>query len=356
MKLTIKTTRLQALLNKAVRGAGNNKLIPMTSLIAIKLKDGVLTLTTTDATNYLTLVEKDVSGDDFYVVVQVDLLARLVSKMTCDEITLELSDDSLNVIGNGKYQIELVLEDDGSLVKLSNPIDTFNKDNNEIGKVDSSVILNVLASVKPALATTMEYPWFTCYYVKDRVVATDTYTVADYKNGFLNDAKLIDPCVMDLLGLFTGEITVFADGDKMLFESENGVVYATIPNGIENYSINEIEALVQQKFEHSCTVVKSALLSLLDRISLFVGAYENGKITLSFSDKELEITSKYANEKIAYSSSDNSGEFVCQTDVNTLATQIKAQLGSEITIEYGEDNAIKIVDGDITSVIALLEE
>ena len=37
-------------------------------------------------------------------------------------------------------------------------------------------------------------------------------------------------------------------------------------------------------------------------------------------------------------------------------TQVKAQTSSEITIEYGEDNAIKIIDGDITSVVALLED
>jgi hypothetical protein len=202
----------------------------------------------------------------------------------------------------------------------------------------------------------MEYPWFTCYYVKDRIVATDTYTVADYNKGFLEDAKLISSAVMDLLGLFSGEITVYVDGDKMLFEASKGSVYGTIPNGIENYSINDIEKLVQQKFDNSCTIAKSSLLNLLDRISLFVGVYDNGKITLSFGKDGLEVISKYANETINYVNAENAGEFECSTDINTLTTQVKAQSGSEITIEYGADNAIKIIDGDITSVVALLEE
>lgn len=355
MKLTIGTARLQALLNKAVKGAGCNKLIPMTSLIAIKLKDGVLSLTTTDATNYLSLTEKDVAGDEFYVAVQVDLLAKLVARMTCEEVTLEVADNCLNVIGNGKYQIDIPLEDDGTAVKLPNPIENFKKEHS-IGKVDSSVILTALSSIKPALATTMEYPWFTCYYVKDRVTATDTYTVADYANGFLEDAKLISSTVMDLLGLFAGVINIYDDGDKMLFEAENGVVYGTVPSGIENYSIEAIQGLVQQEFDHSCKIVKSSLLSLLDRISLFVGAYDNGKITLSFGKESLEITSRYASEAIKYTENENAGEFVCSADVNTLVTQVKAQSGSEITIEYGKDNALKIVDGDLTSVVALLEE
>jgi len=355
MKLKIGTARLQALLNKAVKGAGCNKLIPMTSLIAVKLSGGTLTLTTTDATNYLSLIEKEVEGDEFYVAVQVDLLAKLVAKMTCDEITLEVADNALNVIGNGKYQLDIPLEDDGSFVKLPNPVENFKK-TKKIGTVDSSVILTSLTSIKPALATTMEYPWFTCYYVKDRVVATDTYTVADYAKGFLDEAKLINTNVMDLLGLFTDEISIYVDNDKMLFENEQGVVYAVVPNGIENYSINDIEGLVQQEFNYSCVIVKSALLNLLDRISLFVGVYDNGKITLSFGNDGLEVVSKYANETINYTNAENAGEFTCSTDINTLITQVKAQSGSEITIEYGKDNAIKIIDGDITSVVALLED
>lgn len=355
MKLTIGTARLQALLNKAVKGAGCNKLIPMTSLIAIQLSNGVLTVTTTDKTNYLSLIEKDVVGDEFYVAVQVDLLAKLVSRMTCDEVVLEVADNALNVIGNGKYQIDIPLEDDGTPVRLPNPAESFDK-KNKIGSVDSSVILTALTSLKPALATTMDYPWFTCYYVKDSITATDTYTVADYTKGFLEDAKLISSEVMDLLGLFSGEISVYADDDKILFEAENGNVYGTTPNGIEHYSIDAIQDLVNQEFDFSCTVVKSALLSLLDRISLFVGAYDNGKITLTFGKDYLEVTSRYASEAIEYTDSGSSGDFICQTDVNTLTTQIKAQTGSEITIEYGKDNAIKIVDDDLTSVVALLEE
>ena len=355
MKLTIGTQRLQALLNKAFKGAGCNNVIPMTSLIVISLKDGVLSLTTTDATNYLTLIEKEVSGDEFYVAVQVELLAKLISKLTCAEVTLEVTDSALEVVGNGKYKIALDLEEDGSLVRLSNPIDSFKKDN-KIGSVDAEAIRVILTSIKPALATTDEYPWLINYYVSDSITSTDTYTVADYKQSFLNEPKLISSSVMDLLGLFTGNIDVYADGDKMLFETDNGLVYTTIPDGIENYIIDDVRALVNESFAYSCTVAKSALLKLLDRISLLAGEYDNGKITLSFGKDGLEVISKYANETIQYLKVEREGEFICSTDVITLLTQVKAQVGSEISLEFGNEDALKIVDGDITSVVALLEE
>lgn len=355
MKFTIGTARLQALINKAVRGAGCNKLIPMTSLIAIKLQDGTLTVTTTDATNYLSLVEKNVVGDDFYVAVQVDLLAKLVARLTCDEVTLEVTDNSLDVIGNGKYQIELELDDEGNVVKLPNPIESFDK-SNKIGEADSHSILTALTSIKPALWTTEDYPWYSCYYVSDKITATDTFTIATCSQGFLDEPKLISSIVMDLLGLFNGNIVVYATDDKILFESEGGFVYGTIPSGIENYSIEDLYALIDQKFDNSCKVVKSSLLNLLERIALFVGAYDDDKITLAFGNDGLTITSSYANEKIVYTENNGSVEFVCQTDIKTLMPIVKAQTSSEFVIEYGAENAIKIVDGDIISVVALLTE
>ena len=355
MKLTIGTQKLQALLNKAIKGAGCNGVIPMTSLIAIKLKDGLLTLTTTDATNYFTVMSRDVAGEDFYVAVKVELLTKLVAKMTCENVTLEVTENSLTVSGNGEYQIALDIEDDGSLVVLPNPIESFNKDT-EIGKVDVSVINTALMAVKPALAKDVEEPWYKCYYVGDSIMGTDTYTVADYNKGFLKEPRLISPVVMELLGLLSGDITVYANDNKMLFESEIGSVYAVAPNGIENYSITQLKEYVKQDFTYSCKVVKSALLKLLDRITLFAGEFDNGKITLIFDEDGLEVDSAYANEAIPYAEATNVGNFTCATDVITLAEQVKAQTGSEFVIEFGSEDTIKLIDGDITSIIALLDE
>ena len=50
MKLSIKTEKLKEMVSRSIKGVGNNKLIPLTSLMAIELKDGKLTLITTDAT------------------------------------------------------------------------------------------------------------------------------------------------------------------------------------------------------------------------------------------------------------------------------------------------------------------
>ena len=56
-KMKISTVKLQSMMNKVIKGVGNNKLIPITSLIGITAEDGTLTIVSTDDTNYLYVSE-----------------------------------------------------------------------------------------------------------------------------------------------------------------------------------------------------------------------------------------------------------------------------------------------------------
>ena len=123
MKLSVKTPIMKELVSRAIKGASQNKLIPLTGLMAIQLKDGKLTLLTTDASNYLYVMQDNVAGDEFYVVVQVEQFSKLISKMTCDMLVLELNDSILTVKGNGEYKIELPLDETGDLIKFPSPMD-----------------------------------------------------------------------------------------------------------------------------------------------------------------------------------------------------------------------------------------
>ena len=106
MKLSIKTTILQEMVSRVIKGASQNKLIPLTSLMAIQLKSGKLTLITTDASNTLYIMQDKVEGDDFYCVMPVEQFSKLVSKMSSENITLLLDNNILTINGNGIYKID----------------------------------------------------------------------------------------------------------------------------------------------------------------------------------------------------------------------------------------------------------
>lgn len=358
MKMTINTSTLQNMVAKAMKGASCNKMIPLTGLMAIELKGYALTLITTDATNYLYVKEDKVEGDDFYVVVQADMFAKLISKLTCEKVSLELKDNILNVKGNGKYSIELPLDEEGELIKYPSPLDgkPFVGDSYTINLSTVKLILN---TAKSALADTLEVPCYTGYYVGNKVVSTDTYKICGINIKLWDEPALISPEMMNLLDIFTDEkIEVWRNGNTIVFKSENCIVHGTLMDSIDDYQIEAIDGLLEQGFESSCKLTKSALLQLLDRLALFVSPYDKNGVYLTFTRDGLQIESKQANsvEVIPYAESENFCDFTCCVDIEMLHSQVKANTGDSITIHYGEENAIKITDGNVTQVVALLED
>lgn len=358
MKLTISTATLQNMVAKAMKGASCNKMIPLTGLMAIQLRDHLLTLITTDATNYLYVREDKVEGDDFYVVIQAEMFSKLIARLTCEKVSLELKDNVLLVSGNGKYSIELPLDEEGELIKYPDPLANLKAEpqNNEINLSTVKLILN---TAKAALANTLEVPCYTGYYVGNKVVATDTYKICGINIKMWDEPALISPEMMSLLDIFTEEkFYMVRSGNTIVFESKDCTVYGTLMDSIDDYQIDAIEGLLEQDFESSCKLAKAQLLQLLDRLSLFVSPYDKNGIYLTFTRDGLQIESKQANsvEIIPYTESTDFRDFTCCVDIEMLHSQIKANTGDGITIQYGEENAIKLTDGNVVQIVALLED
>jgi DNA polymerase III sliding clamp (beta) subunit (PCNA family) len=204
MKLSIGTIKFQEMVAKAAKGASENKLLPITSLMAIQLKGNVLKLTTTDTANTLEIITDKIQGDDFYAVVPVEVFSKLVAKTTSENITLTLKENSLEVKGDGTYNIPLPVDEDG-VVKFPEP--KFKKSRGGVAKViNLTTIKNILAINKAAVAKTVDTPCLCGYYVGDKVITTDENVICfnDMKL-FEDGAALISPEMMELLSLNTQE-------------------------------------------------------------------------------------------------------------------------------------------------------
>lgn len=360
MKLTMTTSLLQTMVARAMKGASNNKMIPLTNLMAIELKDHKLTLTTSDATNYLYIMEDNVDGDDFYVVVPNDIFSKLIARLTCDKVSLELNSGNLIVEGNGKYKIELPLDEEGELIKYPNPVKNVSFSDSIKSEVNLSTIRLILNTAKVSLATTDDIPCYTGYYIGDKVIATDTSQICGINIKLFDTPVLISANTMDLLDVMSSEkIEVFRDADSIVFRTADCTVYGVLMEDcIADYQVDAINEFLETKLESSCKLSKSVLLQLLDRLSLFVGMYDKNEVCLTFTVDGLVVTSKQANssELIKYMDSKNFKDFVCKIDIEMFRTQVKANTGDVISMEYGISNAIKITDGNVTQILALADE
>ena len=189
--------------------------------------------------------------------------------------------------------------------------------------------------------------------------ATDTYKICGLDVSVFEEPMLISPEMMNLLDVMTEEkIQVDVADDVLVFTTPDCVVYGHKMEGIEDYQVDAITQLLTEDFDSFCKVSKTDLLAALDRIALFVDQYDNKAITLTFTKDGLNISSKQSSgvEVLPYIASDKFKAYTCKIDIVMLTTQVKALVTDAVTIHYGNERSIKMTEGNITQVIALLEE
>lgn len=364
MKLTINTAAFQNMVAKAVKGAGMNNDLFITQLMSIKLENNLLTLATTDNSNQLYVRQDKVAGEDFSVVVPADKFAKLISKLTCENVTLELQSkdgelDKLVVKGNGKYVIELPYDEEGELIEFPDPVAQTTNEFWSTAELQLSTVRHILNTAKAALLVGKDDLCYSDYYVGDRVVATDTYKICGIDIKIFDEPKLISPRLMDLLDVMSSEnIDVRYKDDVVIFETGEVVLYGVVDEGIEDYKIDAISGLIDEQFPSSCKIEKQALTQMLDRLSLFVDVFDKNSVYLTFTKDGLMVSSKQdsGSETIPYKESQNFNDYTCCLDIDLFKTQVKAYQSDVIEILYGKENSIKFVLGNTKQIIALADD
>lgn len=357
MKFSIKTEVFKSMMSRAIKGASCNKLLPITSLIRIKLEGGKLSLTTTDATNYLYILKDKIEGEDFEIVVGIDVLSKLIAKTTCETISLTIKENSLEVKGNGTYEIEIPLDEDGKWIKFPDKTSEFPVGDSV--EINLTTIRTILDANKASLAVSMEQPYYTGYYFGDSIVTSDTYKICSTGVKIFDIPVLISSQMMDLLGVMEDEkIKAFVEDNRLVFISDTCTVYGTQLEGVENFNIEAISGLVNSSFTSNCTVDKAEILNLLDRLALFVGVYDKNSIYMTFTKDGIMFNSKKSNgnELIKYIESSDFKDYTCCIDIEMLRSQIASQPEDKINIYYGHEVCIKLTSANITQIVALTED
>ena len=365
MKLKLKTELLQNMTAKAIKGASNNTGLYITQPIGISLSDHKLTMTTTDGSNYLYVSEDRVVGEDFSVVVPVDKFAKLISKLTCEDVQLELTEPkkgkaaTIVIHGNGKYVIELPYDEDGQLVEFPNPLSEADDATWDTTELKLSLVKLILGTAKASLLVGVDDSCYSSYYCGEKIVATDSFKICGIDVATFDDPKLISPDTMDLLDLMTGEtIEVRYNSDTVIFTDANILVYSKSAEGIEEYKIDDISSLLDENFASYCQIDKSLLMQTIDRLSLFVDMFDKNGVYLTFTKDGLSVDNKQANgsELIPYKKSSKFKAFTCCVDIELFRSQVKSTPSELITLYYGKESSIKFVDGNVVQILSLAND
>lgn len=357
MNLTIGTEKLQDMVSKASKCVSNNKLIPLTSLMSISVKDNVLTLLTTDATNYFYVTSPDkFEVQDFEVSVLADTFIKLIQKTTSDNVSLSVESNSLKVKGNGTYTLELIMDENGMPVKFPKKFD-MQDFTTDLGVIKLSTINTIINYNKPSLAVSVELPALTSYYCGDKVVTSDSYKVCSTNVKLFDKPLLLTPRLVDILSIMSSEdISVAASENALTFYTKEEFVYAPITEGIETFPIQAITSLVDGDFPSTCKLPRMSVLDVIDRLTLFVSAYDKKALKLTFTQEGVTFSSVKSTgvELVPYVSSENFKEYTCDVDIELLRSQIATQDGDLLELSYGSKIALKMTKDNITQIVALI--
>lgn len=343
MKVTLETKVLKDLTSRVMKGVGKNESIMRTCWIGIKCQSNVLSMTGWDGENYLVVREDKVLCDDFKVTVTAEKFAQLVSKMTSEKMTLELTDKYLKVKGNGEYKLELPVNDEGELDNY--PEIVFNK--KKPTKIKLSSIVWAIEGNKISLAKTPEEPSLMCYNFSDAVYTTNNVTASLSNIDIFKEQTLLRDDLVNLIATMENEdINVYKEDNKILFETPKTTILGYYNEELEQYTQQQFEEglkeLFDMKLPASCVVDKVELLGVLDRILLFVKTKDEG-IRVLFTKNGIQFYNKEqsVNELLPYKESKNFVTFEVRLQLDVLKDLINSISGDECYIQYGEGAMLK---------------
>lgn len=353
---TFNTNTLKKLVSIAIQGAGLNEKIDLSKDMGISVSDNMLYLNTTDGTNYLSVSDK-CEADDFDITVDAETFAKLVGKINSDEIELEVDEKSLTIKGNGKYTLELITDDSGEL--LSFP-DVFPETHTQLATLSVEDLITINSALKASLSKITDSV-YSSYYFGDMIASTDRFMLSSLSKKIFDKPYILSREFVDLMCLSDSDVYVSIYEDKMVSESYLGEttsidVCTKISDKADEFNITGITAFLNMEESSFCRFRKAQMLDLLDRMSLFVDKFDDGAIELFFTDTFIQVSSMSSTgvERIEFTESKDTKDITIKINIDRLRNQLKAYNSDIVDLYYGNDMCIKLVDGDLTQIIALI--
>lgn len=354
---TFNTETLKKLVSYAIQGAGLNDKIELSTYIGISVSNNTLYLNTTDGTNYLRVTDS-CDADDMDITVDAETFSKLIGKINSDTIDLAVVGNTLVVTGNGTYKLGIIPTESG------NPFifpDVYPIISESIGSISASDLLIINSTIKASLSSVVDSV-YSSYYFGDVIASTDRYMMSVFNRKIFDTPYILDRQFVDLMCLGNVDVTLSRNSDTIISNAHltdtcEISVCAKIPTNTADFNVSGVDAFMGLETPSFCRIKKAQLLDLLDRLSLFVDKFDQGAIELHFMNGYAEISSMASSgvECVEYTESKDFKDTIIKINIDRLRNQLKAHNSDIVDIYYGSDMCIKLVDGDITQVIALIK-
>ena len=353
--IKLKTKDFADMLSRASKCTLRNSPDILAGLVEIKLKNGVLSLRTTDTRNKLILRQAGVEGDDFNTVIAISVFEKIVSKTSKEEITLKVDDKSVTLKGNGTYCFERQTEGD-SPVEFE-PIALISDPEVRV-EFETAQLRNIIKYNGNSIGSAFVDPTISGYYFGNSdVMTTDGYNACFYHKKIFDTPVMLYDTTLALLDEFKDDKVVFLKkGTHIQFYSNSGLLTSYIHQYTDEFPAEPLMAFLDGVHPSSVKVAVKDIQGVLERVSLFVSdGAEDGTATMSFEDNAIVFTDKQGkvNESVPCKDAKNFKPFLCKVSVPGLLNMLDLDVSEEVTVNFGNDVSIRMDVGDITRILAL---
>lgn len=337
-----------------------NKHLEITRYFDITLNTDGLSGTAYDGNNFIVAKTDKVKAknkkESFSIIVNGEQFTKLVNKTTVEEIKLEPKENYLEVKGNGTYKVELVPDEKYPSFNAEDP-DAL------VGEVKVADIKKMIEVNKYSVSTNATEGYLNGYMLsKGKAITSDAIKVGIVPLPLGDELEkediLLTKEMVNLLScLDTPSVTMYYLSGKIMFESDNVIIYGAELEGKDEYPTEAILAFGDTAFDSSCVLSKVAVLSVLDRLTLFLDNFKKNEVFIDIDDTGVTIsTASESYECISFVEAKNIQDFSCMVSSVFFKDQISAVQSDNFVLKFGEDNVISIVDNDIIQILATNED
>lgn len=360
--IKIETKILKELTNKAFSVCSFNKMLPLTELMEINInkEDLIIRATNENVINLFVSAKIKDNDQEMRVVVDANIFNSLISKITTEYIELDITDKALMINGNGVYYLDIRVDESGEIIKFPEIAIDEKQAEKEINLKE---LRKKLAICRSAIPDNFDAPELNNYYLKEIVLATNAYKITSIENNEeLKDSELFISKDLGniLIGLDYDKAKYYKEGNNLYIIGDNFKLVGITGEDLDKYPLEPIKGKLNEQFTYKVNIMKKDLLSLLDRLSLFVSEYDSNSINILFLPDKMKITSqkKTGDEDVKYVKAiEGLTEFNCSVSILNLKAQIESLPDEEIEIQFGgAEDSIKIIDKNITQIVSFMME
>lgn len=366
--MIIRSEDLKNICQIILHALDSNDLSQITDTLEIRGQHQHITLCITNRESFVKVslpIDEEV---DFQASVSASLFLKLICQTTTDTISFEIKNNFLSISANGKYKLPLIYEGDKLLsipqILLKNVVNKFSIES----EILNSIYRNNTCEVKDGAINPIQK----LYYLDEEGCITFTSGACVNKFSLPQHLKiLLNRRIVKLFKLFhSGPVKFTLAQDplegtdliqtKIKFEDDTVAITSIIAT--DNNLLNEFpaEAIRTRAFNiypYSVTLNRELFLQALNRLSLFFSKNETlvtNYTFFTFKDDMVSIRDRSGDivETLYYQNEVPSPfEYSLYLDLQDIKSILETCKGSFITVNFGNHEAVVLVNQDVYRVI-----